>query len=733
MCFTSAVCVSAGENTVEKGNISDISGHWAEETIKRWKDEGIINGYPDGTFKPNDSMSIVEFITIINRVYGYYEKEKDNYADVPKNSWYEKEAAIAKNNGYMDWLEENKLKPNDVIKRQQVSAIIALVMDLEGDGDKVSSYKDKDQVDSLYRPYIEALIEQQYLNGYEDKTIRPDAPITRAEVTKLLDGPVGMLISKNGNFGSSKTKVIDGNVTITNDNVTLTNMVINGDLIISKGVKRGNISLENVTVKGRILVDCGSLDTISMSNTKSKNFIIRSKSKLEFKAGTTIDELKIKKTASQTYINTNRKSEIKKVEANAELEIKGSAKIGTVNLKANNVNIEPKVTKINKSSGIKNSGVEVKTQSSGGSSSGGGSSGHSLSDDKEITGVTIGVFVDGKIAEIPKGTKVSALKASISYSPKASIEILEFSKGSAVKDQENTIVAKEMVVQITAENGSKKEYLTELIQLKAENVILESAYNRAGKTFNLSSGTTVEELLDEGKFTISEGAFLNIIKDGNKITTGTVTNQMLIKVTAENGDENLYSICVLTGVVGSDNNKIKSTEVGELTFDCIDNIPKGTKIGELMAGLTVEDESSSISIRTQIGGEYLYEAHGNNELTSDMIVEVTAQNGSKRTYLLQVIDSNPNLSNEKDLISTTIGTISETKIENIPIGTTVKQLLDALEISGVDKKIVDGASENEVEDTTVLTNSMIIQITAADDSKKEYNIVLLEIDTDSEK
>lgn len=47
---------------------SDISGHWAQESINQAANEGIISGYPDGTFRPDNNITRAEAISIINRV-----------------------------------------------------------------------------------------------------------------------------------------------------------------------------------------------------------------------------------------------------------------------------------------------------------------------------------------------------------------------------------------------------------------------------------------------------------------------------------------------------------------------------------------------------------------------------------------------------------------------------------------------------------------------------------------
>ena len=54
--------IDLGSNTTTQYtvNFSDINGHWAESTINKWKDKGIIAGYADGTFKPDNPVTRAE-------------------------------------------------------------------------------------------------------------------------------------------------------------------------------------------------------------------------------------------------------------------------------------------------------------------------------------------------------------------------------------------------------------------------------------------------------------------------------------------------------------------------------------------------------------------------------------------------------------------------------------------------------------------------------------------------
>jgi len=93
-------------------------------------------------------------------------------------------------------------------------------------------------------------------------------------------------------------------------------------------------------------------------------------------------------------------------------------------------------------------------------SSGGGSSGsaNTVSSAKIITATTCGQLVGSHLAGITSGTKVSALRAGLTVSSGASAEILISSGGAVVTDQANTNVITSMVVQVSAQDGSKAEY-----------------------------------------------------------------------------------------------------------------------------------------------------------------------------------------------------------------------------------------------------------------------------------
>lgn len=69
-------------------SFTDIDGHWAKDTIIKWENEGIINGYDDNTFRPDSSVTRAEFAKIITLAFDLKKAETIDYSDVDIQKWY---------------------------------------------------------------------------------------------------------------------------------------------------------------------------------------------------------------------------------------------------------------------------------------------------------------------------------------------------------------------------------------------------------------------------------------------------------------------------------------------------------------------------------------------------------------------------------------------------------------------------------------------------------------------
>lgn len=166
---------------------NDIKGHWSEETINSFTNQGYIDGYEDNTFRPDNSMTRAEFVKVVNKVFGYTQKGTEQFTDVNKDDWFYEDICVGIKAGYIQGKSKDIFAPNDNITRQEVAMILTNIMkNKDKNLDKLNTFKDGDKTDKWAQSSVEGAIEAGYLNGYEDKTIRANSDITRAEAISML-------------------------------------------------------------------------------------------------------------------------------------------------------------------------------------------------------------------------------------------------------------------------------------------------------------------------------------------------------------------------------------------------------------------------------------------------------------------------------------------------------------------------------------------------------------------
>ncbi|MGB3977583.1 MAG: S-layer homology domain-containing protein, partial [Tepidanaerobacteraceae bacterium] len=283
--------------------LNDISGHWAEATIAKWVQQGLISGYTDGTFRPDNSITRAEFMALVNRAFGFDEKAAIGFSDVSANDWFYDEIAKAVKAGYISGYQDGTVKPNQEISRQEAAVALCKALNLEL-LDNVDQFADKASIPSWSRPYIGALASKGYMGGYPDGTFRPERHITRAETVTMLDNALktpAVTYDEPGIYGLEEgVETISRDVVINVPGVTLRNMVIEGNLYLNEGIGEGDVTLENVTVKGLTTVRGGGKDSIHLVNFTCEEVIVvkvGGKIRIVASGNTDISELKLQSGA----------------------------------------------------------------------------------------------------------------------------------------------------------------------------------------------------------------------------------------------------------------------------------------------------------------------------------------------------------------------------------------------------------------------------------------------------
>ena len=105
---TSGVNINAvSDNPVT--HFTDMSGHWSEASVERLTKAGIINGYPDGTFKPDALVSRAEVAKIICLAFGLEKSKELDYQDVKPDDWYY--SYVARADQYMQYYGPYEIRP----------------------------------------------------------------------------------------------------------------------------------------------------------------------------------------------------------------------------------------------------------------------------------------------------------------------------------------------------------------------------------------------------------------------------------------------------------------------------------------------------------------------------------------------------------------------------------------------------------------------------------------------
>lgn len=165
-----------------KTQFSDVAGHWAEDVIKEYTDRGILSGYEDGTFRPDNGVSVAEFCRIVSAVKGINYKISDGHWALP----YIREmidSGIIVRTDYDDY--------NIKMKREQVAKSSNAMMAGEYYPKDLTQFEqyitDFDDVSRSNEEYVLKTYISGVLSGYEDGSWRPQREVTRAEILSILD------------------------------------------------------------------------------------------------------------------------------------------------------------------------------------------------------------------------------------------------------------------------------------------------------------------------------------------------------------------------------------------------------------------------------------------------------------------------------------------------------------------------------------------------------------------
>ncbi|HHY38079.1 MAG TPA: hypothetical protein GX507_04040 [Clostridia bacterium] len=186
------------DELVFKG-FKDTKGNWAEGQILAFALRGVLSGYPDGTFKPNSTVTRAEFIKMLCATVGLEPKETsiESFRDVLRGNWAHPWIEAAVKAGLLRVSDyPSGLAPNQPIPRKEMAVLLARGAGLEKEAIKEAgtplAFTDTVQLPGWLKGYIKVVVDEGLLKGYPNLTFRPSGLLTRAESATVMARLAGM-------------------------------------------------------------------------------------------------------------------------------------------------------------------------------------------------------------------------------------------------------------------------------------------------------------------------------------------------------------------------------------------------------------------------------------------------------------------------------------------------------------------------------------------------------------
>lgn len=241
--------------TAYAAEYSDIAGHPDASYIQEYSEQGLVNGYPDGTFLPNSPITRAEVAALVNRLdLPAVNQKTGNFSDVPAHEWYYDIIKNTVKTGLVSGYEDNTFQPQKNITRFEAISIVSRLIEGEG-ADRVKlSYQDSASIPAWVSPSVKNLYAAGIIDGYDGNAINGNAVITRSEMVRMLDK-----VMRTYDFDTDQITVVQTSTKETSDKkkteAVVQNTNIPHDIL-------GYLTINSIGIKDFPVKDGADLETI---------------------------------------------------------------------------------------------------------------------------------------------------------------------------------------------------------------------------------------------------------------------------------------------------------------------------------------------------------------------------------------------------------------------------------------------------------------------------------------
>ncbi len=176
---------------ITKDELHDLSSMYQYNGANK----AYIEGYADGSFRPDANITRAEAVTILSRLAAKDEipySSASSFIDCTPNDWYFANVAFAEKIGILSHIASTRFNPDEQITRGEAAQLINNILKFDSNS---SSFSDVNDTHKYYSAII-TLADNKIINGYADGTFRPDAKITRAELVTIINRAFNLIADK---------------------------------------------------------------------------------------------------------------------------------------------------------------------------------------------------------------------------------------------------------------------------------------------------------------------------------------------------------------------------------------------------------------------------------------------------------------------------------------------------------------------------------------------------------
>ncbi len=205
--------------------MQDIQNHWAQSSIEALMQRGIVSGYPDGTFRPDQLVSRAEFAAMIVKAFQPVpNRSAVRFSDVPTSYWAFGVIQAAYLGSWMTGYPDQRFQPTQVIPRVQAIVAIAAGLKLAPSGPTESTLTraltDADRIPAYAREKVAAAIEQRLVvNSPDVRKFRADHSATRAEIAAFLVQALAQQGQQASPVPTGLIATVSGSTTVPNSEI----------------------------------------------------------------------------------------------------------------------------------------------------------------------------------------------------------------------------------------------------------------------------------------------------------------------------------------------------------------------------------------------------------------------------------------------------------------------------------------------------------------------------------